>query len=114
RPRPHAPARPVLNAPRGLAGLCSARGPATLEWTSVTMRTYLQIKGQRVEEISSEVVREQPLSVYVNGEKFLTLLCSPTMLESLIVGYLWMEKVIADIADVVDLQVSPVDGRAEV
>jgi FdhD protein len=78
------------------------------------MRTFLQIKGQRVEEVSSEVVREQPLSVFVNGEKFLTLLCSPMMLESLVIGYLWMEKVIADLADIVDLQVSPVDGRAEV
>ena len=78
------------------------------------MRTYLQIKGRRVEEVSSEVVREQPVSVFVNGEKFLTLLCSPMMLESLVVGYLWMEKVIADLTDIVDLQVSPVDGRAEV
>ncbi len=78
------------------------------------MRTYLQIKGQRVEEVVGEVVREQPLSVFVNGEKFLTLLCSPMMLEALVVGYLWMEQVITDLAEITDLQVSPVDGRAEV
>ena len=47
-------------------------------------------------EVTGEVVREQPLTVYVNGEKFLTLLCSPVKLEALVVGYLWMEKVIAD------------------
>src|SRR6266404_257910 len=78
------------------------------------MRTYLHIKGHRVEEVVGEVVREQPLSVFVNGEKFLTLLCSPMMLEALVVGYLWMEKVITDLAEITDLQVSPVDGRAEV
>jgi len=50
-------------------------------------------QGHRVEEVVGEVVREQPLSVFVNGEKFLTLLCSPMMLEALVVGYLWMEKV---------------------
>src|SRR5262245_49752232 len=78
------------------------------------MRTFLRVKGERVEEIAGEVVREQPLSVYVNGDKFLTLLCSPMMLEALVVGYLWMEKVIADVTEIVDLQISPVDGRAEV
>jgi FdhD protein len=78
------------------------------------MRTYLQIKGERVEEVAAEVVREQPLSVFVNGEKFLTLLCSPMMLEALVVGYLWMEKVIAEVDEITSLTVSPVDGRAEV
>jgi len=78
------------------------------------MRSYLRIRGDRVEETTGEVVREQPLTIYVNGEKFLTVLCSPLQLEALIVGYLWMEKVIADLADVKQLDVSPVDGRADV
>jgi FdhD protein len=78
------------------------------------MRTYLRVTGARVEEVAAEVVREQPLSIYVNGEKFLTLLCSPMMLEALVVGYLWMEKVIADVGEIADLAISPVDGRAEV
>src|SRR5258705_12644458 len=78
------------------------------------MRTYLRVKGKDVTEVAGEVVREQPVSVYVNGEKFLTLLCSPMGLEDLIVGYLWMEKVIGDLAEIARLEVSPVDGRAEV
>src|SRR6185503_6320543 len=78
------------------------------------MRTYLKVKGERVEEVEGDIVREQPLSVYVNGDKFLTLLCSPMMLEALVAGYLWMEKVIADVAEITDLQISAVDGRAEV
>jgi FdhD protein len=78
------------------------------------MRTYLKVKGERIEEVAGEVVRDQPLSVYVNGEKFLTLLCSPMMLEALVAGYLWMEKVIEDVAEITRLDISPVDGRAEV
>jgi FdhD protein len=78
------------------------------------MRTYLTIRSGRTSEVASEVVREQPLTVYVNGEKFLTLLCSPMMLDALVVGYLWMEKVIAGPHDVVALDVSAVDGRADV
>ncbi|HEU5322437.1 MAG TPA: formate dehydrogenase accessory sulfurtransferase FdhD, partial [Methylomirabilota bacterium] len=78
------------------------------------MRSYLRVKGGRAEEVAGEVVREQPLSVFVNGEKFLTLLCSPMMLEALVVGYLWMEKVIGGLDDIRRIEVSPVDGRAEV
>ena len=78
------------------------------------MRTYLKVKGQEAVEVAGEVVREQPLSVYVNGEKFLTLLCSPMGLNELVVGYLWMEKVIGGPAEIARLEVSPVDGRADV
>jgi FdhD protein len=78
------------------------------------MRTYLQLKGDRIEEVKGEVVREQPLTIHVNGARFLTLLCSPFQLEALVVGYLWMEKVIADPAEIAALTVSEVDGRADV
>jgi FdhD protein len=78
------------------------------------MRTYLTVRGGQAKEVSAEVVREQPLTVYVNSERFLTLLCSPMMLEALVVGYLWMEKVIASLDEIVRLDVSPVDGRADV
>src|SRR5256885_14955013 len=78
------------------------------------MRTYLRVRANRADEVTGEVVREQPLTLWVNGEKFLTLLCSPIKLEALVVGYLWLEKVIEDLAEITRLDVSPVDGRAEV
>jgi FdhD protein len=78
------------------------------------MRSYLRVRGDRVDEMAGEVVREQPLTVYVNGERFLTLLCSPIKLEELVVGYLWMEKIIQELDDVTALAVSAVDGRADV
>ncbi len=78
------------------------------------MRTYFQVKNGRLDEVKGDVVREQPLTVYVNGERFLTLLCSPFQLEPLVLGYLWMEKVIAGLDEVAALQISEVDGRADV
>src|SRR2546430_10997434 len=78
------------------------------------MRTYLRVRANRADEVSGEVVREQPLTIWVNGEKFLTLLCSPVKLEALVVGCLWMERVIEDHAEIIRLDVSPVDGRADV
>ena len=78
------------------------------------MRTYLRVRGGQGNEVTGDVVREQPLTVYVNGEKFLTLLCSPMDLEALVVGYLWMERVIGGLDEVGRVEVSAVDGRAEV
>jgi FdhD protein len=78
------------------------------------MRTYFHVKGGRLEEVKGEVVREQPLTIHVNGERFLTLLCSPFQLEALVVGYLWMEKVIEDLSEISRLDISEVDGRADV
>jgi FdhD protein len=78
------------------------------------MRTYFRVKGGHLEEVKGEVVREQPLTVHVNGERFVTLLCSPFQLEALVVGYLWMEKVIEDLSEITRIDISEVDGRAEV
>ena len=78
------------------------------------MRTYFRVRGSRADEVAGEIVREQPLTIWINGEKFLTLLCSPVKLEALVVGYLWMEKVIGALDEITRLEVSLVDGRAEV
>jgi FdhD protein len=78
------------------------------------MRTYYVWKHGTLREAKGEVVREQPLSVFVNGQKFLTLLSTPLKLDCLVVGYLWMEKVIGSVRDIARLRVSEVDGRADV
>lgn len=78
------------------------------------MRTYLTYSKGEVKEVKGEVVREQPLTVFVNGQKFITLLSSPEKLDCLVVGYLWLEKVITGLAEIKRLAVSEVDGRAEV
>jgi FdhD protein len=78
------------------------------------MRTYFSWSRGHLREVKGEVVREQPLTVWVNGVKFLTLLCSPEKLDCLVVGYLWMEKVIGSPVEIRRLAVSEVDGRAEV
>jgi len=78
------------------------------------MRSYLQLKGGKAEEVKGLIVREQPLVIHVNGKKFVTLLCSPVKLDCLVVGYLWLEKVIASLDDIANLEVSEIDGRADV
>jgi FdhD protein len=78
------------------------------------MRTYYSWKAGHLREVKGEVVREQPLTVYVNGQKFLTLLSTPRKLDALVVGYLWLEKIIGSVAEIRRLAISEVDGRADV
>ncbi len=78
------------------------------------MRTYYTWKAGQLREVKGEVVREQPLTVYVNGERFITLLSTPASLDALVVGYLWLEKVIVSLDEIRRLAVSEVDGRADV
>ena len=78
------------------------------------MRTYYTWKAGHLREVKGEVVREQPLTIYVNGQKFITLLSTPRKLDALVVGYLWLEKIIASVSEIRRLAVSEVDGRADV
>jgi FdhD protein len=78
------------------------------------MRIYLQVRSAHVTEVRGTVVAELPLSIYVNGERLVTLLCSPFQVDALVVGHLWMERVINGIDDIVRIDVSEVDGRADV
>jgi FdhD protein len=78
------------------------------------MRTYYSWKAGQLREVKGEIVREQPLTVYVNGQKFITLLSTPRKLDALVVGYLWLEKIIGSVDEIRRLAVSEVDGRAEI
>jgi FdhD protein len=78
------------------------------------VRVFLNVNRGRAEEVKAEIVREQPLTIHVNGTRFLTLLCSPLQLDALVVGYLWMERVIGSLDEIASLHVSEVDGRADV
>src|SRR5262245_53574041 len=78
------------------------------------MRTYLRIRGARHDEVEGEIVGERPLAIYIDGVHFVTLLCSPFQLEALVVGYLWMEKVVADVSEIRDLEISEAERRADV
>jgi FdhD protein len=78
------------------------------------VRAFVRLNRGRPEEVKAEVVREQPLTIHVNGVRFLTVLCSPFQLEALVLGYLWMERVISGLDEVTSLQVSEIDGRADV
>lgn len=46
------------------------------------------------------VIREMPLTIHVNGEELVTLLCTPERMDDLAIGFLWSEGVVDGKTDV--------------
>jgi FdhD protein len=70
--------------------------------------------GGRFEPMDIPVVQERSLSLYVNGQELVTLLCTPSKLEALVVGFLSFEGIIRGLEDIQSLTVLDEDGYADV
>jgi FdhD protein len=55
--------------------------------------------------LNSETIVETPVSLTVNGEPWITFMCTPTELEAMAVGFLYDEGVIARMDEVADVRV---------
>ncbi|UCD98088.1 MAG: formate dehydrogenase accessory sulfurtransferase FdhD [Chloroflexota bacterium] len=66
---------------------------------------YHQFKSGSFELVSGEVIVESPLDLYVNGESWLTFMCTPNRQDSLAVGFLYNEGVVDSIKQVLDIHI---------
>lgn len=55
---------------------------------------YVEYTRNGKEAKTDQVIREMPLTVYVNDEELVTLLCSPDRMDELAIGFLWSEGVV--------------------
>ncbi len=62
--------------------------------------TYLETLDSTLQSASGEVIDEAPLSLYINGQEWVTLMCTPIGLEDLALGFLVAEGVIRSLEDV--------------
>lgn len=62
-------------------------------------------------EVEDVVVSEQPLTIYLNGNDLVTLLCTPEHLEDLTVGYLASEGFITALDEIEELELNGVSGE---
>lgn len=60
------------------------------------------------------VPQELPLAIYINGRELVTILCSPSKLNFLVVGYLLAEGVIENIEDINILRVCEESSIADI
>jgi len=63
---------------------------------------------------STLIVREHAATLFVNGEPWLTFICSPIALEALAIGFLFNENVITSLEEVENVTLTDEDRRIEV
>ncbi len=63
---------------------------------------------------SAHVPIERPLTIYINREELVTILCTPTKLDFLVIGFLYTEEIISTVDDVVSMEVCDVENMVDV
>ena len=66
---------------------------------------YQFFQNEKIEQVEAHVIGEAPVSLTVNGEVWLTFMCTPNQLEALAVGFLFNEGIIKDFSEVADVRV---------
>ena len=68
---------------------------------------YLSCLEDGVSSASKAMLIESALPLFVNGQHWLTVLCTPTQLDHFVIGFLFNEGLIATRDDIVDLKIGP-------
>ncbi|WP_239619036.1 formate dehydrogenase accessory sulfurtransferase FdhD [Cohnella mopanensis] len=79
----------------------------------VTWRT-IKVNGEHSVEIDDDIAAEFPLTIRLDGEEFATLVCSPSDLTDLVVGFLASEGIIRAIEDIKMMSIDEDRGFAYV
>ena len=67
---------------------------------------YVEYSDGSAGRVSGAIIEERPVCIFVNGEELATLLCTPTGLEDLAVGFLFSEGIIDGIDGIEAMSVS--------
>ncbi|HUW65576.1 MAG TPA: formate dehydrogenase accessory sulfurtransferase FdhD [Spirochaetia bacterium] len=70
----------------------------------------LRVAGGVATSGSDRVVREVPVTVFLNDQEFVTLVCSPAAIEDLVAGFLLVEGIVAERPDLLDIRIRPEEG----
>ncbi|MDI6870489.1 MAG: formate dehydrogenase accessory sulfurtransferase FdhD [Bacillota bacterium] len=81
---------------------------------SVNRRTVREINQGEIREKEDSLLVELPLTLEVNGEEFVTMLCTPTNLDDLVLGFLFSEGLADGADDLAELEIDEQEGRVRV
>ncbi|MGE6256566.1 formate dehydrogenase accessory sulfurtransferase FdhD [Heyndrickxia sporothermodurans] len=84
--------------------------------TNKVRHTYEIIKynGEKLTTINDDIAVEFPLTIYIDGEEFATMVCSPTDLEDLVIGFLASEGLIRLYSEIKSISIDEKQGFAHV
>ena len=78
------------------------------------MSRFLRYTEHEVTPAEGALVRETPLTIFVNGQELVTLLCTPSKLNCLVIGFLYLEGVLQGVDDISLLRLCDEEQTAEV
>lgn len=73
-----------------------------------------RIKNNEIELLEDTIISEYPLTIFINEEEFVTLLCSPNSLKYLAVGFLVSEGIIKNKEGIEKIDIDEEKGHAYV
>lgn len=82
--------------------------------STVKKRTVLKFKNGEMESVEDKIVTEFPVTVKINEEEFVTMVCSPQYIEDMVIGYLASEGVIRAYTDIKNIWVQEKEGYVHV
>ncbi|RMA87713.1 FdhD protein [Priestia megaterium] len=82
--------------------------------STVNKRTVLRFKNGQMESVEDKIVTEFPVTVKINEEEFVTMVCSPQYIEDMVIGYLASEGVIRAYTDIKNIWVQEKEGYVHV
>ena len=74
----------------------------------------MRLNGEHLEELTDQVAAEAPFALEVNGQLLVTLVCTPTDLDAMTVGFLLSEGILTDRESLLNLTVNEKDGVVSV
>ncbi|MGB3782302.1 formate dehydrogenase accessory sulfurtransferase FdhD [Priestia megaterium] len=82
--------------------------------STVKKRTVLRFKNGQMESVEDKIVTEFPVTVKINEEEFVTMVCSPQYIEDMVIGYLASEGVIRAYTEIKNIWVQEKEGYVHV
>ena len=82
--------------------------------STVKKRTVLRFKNGEMESVEDKIATEFPVTVKINEEEFVTMVCSPQYIEDMVIGYLASEGVIREYKDIKNIWVQEKEGYVHV
>lgn len=81
-----------------------------MEKKQQTARTVLRYEKGAFTEREDQIVTEQPVTIYINGREFITIVCTPEFLEDMAVGFLASEGIIPNPKNIRNIRVDEKQG----
>jgi FdhD protein len=66
--------------------------------------------GENFKQVTDEIIREVPVTLFLNDEEFATLICSPGNLKELAVGFLCSENILNRQSNLLSITINEEDG----